>query len=170
MTRKQGSEEGARKEERKMLENNVCGTISVLARRNFSGTQISRSVTVTEKAGEDMADCRNRAAAYDKDGNVILAQDGKKPVLGIALIEAGGNDISGAESGRVRAGDDVDIQIKDTGYILAGAEIAKGDEVTAGAGGLGVPAASGDYVLGTAMGASKKYGFCRIQVTKYQKA
>ena len=57
--------------------------------RNFNGVQINQSVTVVEKAGADMEDCRNRAMVYDSDGNVVLAEDGTKPFVGIALIEAG---------------------------------------------------------------------------------
>ena len=97
-----------------------------MANRNFNGVQINQSVTIVEQAGAEIADARNRILAYDKDGNVVLAADGSAVLVGIALIEAGINDISGVESGKVNAGDDVDIQIKDIGYILAGGDIAKG--------------------------------------------
>ena len=106
---------------------------------------------------------------YDSDGNVVLAEDGTKPFVGIALIEAGMNDISGKESGKVEKGSDVDIQIKDIGYLLSGAEIAKGTEVTAGTGGLAAAAASGDYVTGIALDSAEKDDYCRIQIVKYQK-
>lgn len=137
--------------------------------RNFNGVQINQSATVVEMAGAEIADCRNRAMVYDGDGNVILATDGTKPILGIALIESGWNDISGSKSGSVAAGDDVDIQIKDIGYILAGAEISKGAEVTSGANGLAAAASSGDYVLGIAMDAVDREEYCRVQIAKYQK-
>lgn len=127
-----------------------------MANRNFNGTQINQSATITEKAGTDMEDCRNRIMIYDSDGNVTLATDGTKPIVGIALIESGLNDISGKDSGKVGTGDDVDIQIKDIGYVLAGGAIAKGAEVTAGEGGLAVTAASGDYVAGIALAGVKK--------------
>lgn len=140
-----------------------------MANRNFNGTQINQSVTVTVPAGADIADCRNRAMAYDDSGSVVLAVDGKKPIVGIALIEAGLNDISGADSGKVAKGEDVDIQIKDIGFILAGAEIAIGTEVTAGADGLAAVAASGDYVVGLALQAAEKDDYCCIQIAKYQK-
>lgn len=140
-----------------------------MANRNFNGVQINQSVTIVEKAGVEIADCRNRAMVYDDSGNVILATDGTKPIVGIALIEAGWNDISGVNSGKVAADEDVDIQIKDIGYILAGAEITKGAEVTAGADGLAAAAASGDYVVGIALDAAEEGDYCRIQITKYQK-
>lgn len=140
-----------------------------MARRNFSGVQINQSVTIVETAGATMEDCRNRIMAYDENGDVVLASSGEVIPVGIALIEAGTNDISGVKSGKVDAGDDVDIQIKDIGYVLAGVEIGKGKEVTAMEGGLATAAADGDYVIGIALDAAEKDGYCRIQISKYQK-
>lgn len=79
------------------------------------------------------------------------------------------NDISGVESGKVNIGDDVDIQIKDIGYILAGGDIAKGDEVTA-SNGLAVKAESGSHIVGIALSSVTKDEYCRVQISKYQKA
>ena len=140
-----------------------------MANRNFNGVQINQSVTIVEQAGVEIPDVRNRIMTYDKDGNVVLAADGSAVLVGIALIESGVNDISGAESGKVNVGDDVDIQIKDIGYILAGGDIAKGDEVTASSG-LAVKAESSNYVVGIALSAVAKDEYCRVQITKYQKA
>lgn len=140
-----------------------------MSNRNFNGVQINQSVTIVEQAGAEIADVRNRIMAYDGDGNVVLAVDGSVVPVGIALIESGVNDISGVESGKVNDGDDVDIQIKDIGYILAGGEIAKGNEVTASSG-LAVKAESGNYVVGIALSAVAKDEYCRVQITKYQKA
>lgn len=137
--------------------------------RNFNGVQINQSVTIVEQAGADIADARNRIMAYDKDGNVVLAADGSTVLVGIALIEAGTHDISGVESGKVNAGDDVDIQIKDIGYILAGGDIAKGEEVTA-SNGLAIKAEAGNYVVGIALSAVKENEYCRVQIAKYQKS
>lgn len=139
-----------------------------MANRNFNGVQINQSVTIVEKAGADIEDVRNRIMAYDKDGNVVLAADGSGVLVGVALIEAGINDISGVESGKVSVGDDVDIQIKDVGYVLAGGDIAKGDEVTASSG-LAVKAEAGNYVVGISLSAVAKDEYCRMQITKYQK-
>ena len=139
-----------------------------MANRNFNGVQINQSVTIVEQAGAEIADARNRILAYDKDGNVVLAADGSAVLVGIALIGAGINDISGVESGKVNAGDDVDIQIKDIGYVIAGAAITKGAEVMA-ADGLAVPATAGNYVVGIALSAAAKDDYCRVQITKYQK-
>lgn len=138
-----------------------------MANRNINGVQINQSVTIVEQAGADIADVRNRIMAYDEDGNVILAADGSAVPVGIALIETGINDISGSESGKVVTGDDIDIQIKDIGYVLAGGAIAKGDEVTA-AGGLAVKAEAGNYVVGIALSAAEKDSYCRVQISKYK--
>ncbi|MCM1104907.1 MAG: hypothetical protein NC409_12475 [Clostridium sp.] len=135
--------------------------------RNFNGTQINQSATIVECAGAKIEDVRNLIMAYNADGNVILAADGTKPLIGIALIEAGMNDITGKESGLVETGDDVDIQIKDIGYVLAGGDIAKGDEITASTG-LAVKAVEGNYVLGIALSTAAKDEYCRVQIAKYK--
>lgn len=78
--------------------------------KNFNGTQINSSVTIAEKAGAAINDGRNRIFKYDENGDVVLATAGTDIPVGIALIEAGYNDISGAESGKLAKGDQVDIR------------------------------------------------------------
>lgn len=97
-----------------------------MAKRNFNGSQINQSVTIAEQAGAAIDDVRNLILKYDENGDVVVATDGTAPIVGIAIIEAGYNDISGAESGKVAKGDQVDVQIKDIGYILAGGAIKEG--------------------------------------------
>ena len=94
----------------------------------------------------------------------MLATAGTDIPLGVAIIEAGCNDISGVESGKVVKGDDVDILVKDIGFVLSGATITKGQEITAGA------AKDGEYVLGVALSSVEANEYCRIQITKYHKA
>ena len=130
--------------------------------RNINGAQINQSVTIVEKAGIDIEDCRNRLLVYDENGDVVLATDGKKPIVGVALIEAGANDISGV---------DIDIQIKDIGYAIASEAIEKGSEITATTNGLAKKAAAGDYVIGIALNAATAADdYIRVQVAKYQKS
>ena len=138
--------------------------------KNFNGVQINGTPTITEKAGAAITDCRNRILKYDSNGDVVLAAAGTDIPLGIAIIEAGCNDITGAESGKVSIGDDVDIQVKDIGYVMAGVAITKGQEIAAGANGLAAVAAAGNYVLGIALSNAKANEYCRIQIAKYQKA
>ena len=106
----------------------------------------------------------------DEDGNVVIAANGTAPLLGLSIIEGGYNDISGAESGKVKKGDDLEIQIKDIGYAIASAEIKKGQEVTATTGGKAAVAKAGEYVIGVALNSVSAGGYSRIQIAKYQKA
>ena len=141
-----------------------------MARRNYNGVQINQSVTIVGQAGGAIEDVRNRIVKFDENGNVVLATAGTDIPVGIALIEDGYNDITGETSGKVASGDDVNIQIKDMGVVLAGAAIKKGQEVTAGANGLAAVAASGNYVLGFALEAAAENEYLHIQIAKFQKA
>lgn len=141
-----------------------------MANKNYNGVQINPSPTIVEKAGAAIEDVRNRIMKYDAEGNVVLATAGTDIPVGIAIIEAGYNDISGVESGKVVVGDEVDILIKEMGVVLAGAKITKGQEVAAGANGLAAVAAAGDYVLGIALDSVEADEFLTIQLVKYQKA
>lgn len=140
-----------------------------MAKRNYNGVQINPSPTIVEKAGAVIEDVRNRIMKYDANGDVVLATAGTDLPIGIAIIEAGYNDISGVESGKVAVGDDVDILVKEMGVVLAGAEIKKGQEVAAGANGLAAVAVAGDYVLGIALDNVKADEYLTIQLAKYQK-
>lgn len=138
--------------------------------KNFNGTQINQSPTISEKAGADVADIRNLILKYDTDGNVVVAADGTAPLLGVSIIEGGCNDISGVEAGKVNKGENVDILIKDIGFVIASAEIKKGQEVTATTGGKAAVATAGDYVIGVALNNVSAGGYSRLQLSKYQKA
>lgn len=137
--------------------------------KNYNGVQINRTVTLVEKAGAAIEDVRNRIMKYDDKGNVVLATAGTDLPVGIAIIEAGINDISGVESGKVAVGDDVDILIRYNGVVLAGATIKKGQEVAAGADGLAAVAADGDYVVGIALDNAEADEYLPIQLAKYKK-
>ena len=133
--------------------------------KNFNGTQINQSPTISEKAGADVTDIRNLILKYDTDGNVVVAADGTAPLLGVSIIEGGCNDISGEEAGNVKKGEDVDILIKDIGFVIASAEIKKGQEVTATTGGKAAVAAAGDYVIGVALNNVSAGGYSRLQLS-----
>ena len=141
-----------------------------MAKKNYNGVQINPSPTIVEKAGAEIADVRNRIVKYDENGDVVLAVAGTDIPVGIAIIEAGYNDISGIESGKVAIGDDVDIVIKEMSVVLAGGTIKKGQEVAAGADGLAVAAAGGDYVLGFALADAEAEEFVPVQIAKFQKS
>lgn len=142
--------------------------IGKLPERTDDTRELSQT-TVSEVAGATVEDCRNKIFVYDENGKAILATGGTKPFIGVALIEAGINDMFGEVSGKVEAGDDIDIQIKDIGSVIAGEAISKGDEITAGADGTAAKAKAGDYVLGIALSKVAKDGYARVQISKYQK-
>lgn len=137
--------------------------------KNYNGVQINQSVTIVEKAGADIVDVRNRIMKYDENGFVVLAAAGTDMPVGVAIIEAGYNDITGIESGKVKAGNDIDIVIKDMTVVLAGASIKKGQEVTAGADGKAAVAGGGNYVLGVALDNAEADEYLPVQITKYYK-
>ena len=140
-----------------------------MARKNYHGVQINQSPTIVEKAGAVIDDVRNLIMKYDSNGNVVLATAGTDIPVGIALIDAGVNDISGKDSGNVNAGDDIAIQIKDIGVVLAGGAIKRGQEVAAGANGKAAVASTGNYVLGIALDNAAEGEYLNIQIAKYQK-
>lgn len=140
-----------------------------MGRRNFHGLQINSTPTIVRKAGAAIDDVRNLIMKYDENGDFVLASAGTDIPVGVAIIEAGYNDITGVESGKVPKGEDVTVQIKDIGYVIAGAEIKEGQEVTCGAGGKAAVASEGNYVLGIALNSVSAGGYCEIQITKYKK-
>ena len=138
-------------------------------KRNYRGAQFNQSISIAELAGAAIEDVRNLIMKYNGNGDVVLATAGTDIPLGVATIESGINDITGQNSGKVEVGDQVDILIKDRVVVLAGASIKKGQEVAAGAGGKAVVAASGNYVLGFALGNAADGEYLEVQISKYQK-
>lgn len=139
-----------------------------MAKKNYNFVHINQSATIVEQAGAAIEDCRNRIMKYDDNGNVVLATAGTDIPLGICLIESGCNDITGANSGKVAVGDDVDMLIKDIGYVLAGATIKKGQPIAAGAEGKAAVAAEGNYVIGIAMDNAEADEYLPVQIVKFK--
>ena len=138
-------------------------------KRNYRGAQFNQSISIAELAGAAIEDVRNLIMKYDDNGNVVPATAGTDIPVGVAIIEAGYNDITGQTSGKVEVGDQVDILIKDRVVVLAGAAIKKGQEVAAGANGLAAVAEAGNYVLGIALRNAEAGEYLEIQIAKYQK-
>lgn len=139
-----------------------------MAKRNFNGVQFSTAPTIVEEAGAAIQDVRNRVVAYDENGKVILAADATTYPIGVALIEAGTNDVSGNESGAVAVGDDVDILVHGICYAIANGAIAKGAAVSAAANGTVATATTG-FVLGVAMSAATKAGdYVKVKINQYK--
>lgn len=138
-------------------------------KRNFHGGMINATQTIVRPVAAEIEDARCIMMAYDDNANFIVASDPAKPIVGIAILEAGINDISGVEAGKVPAGEDLTVQIKDIGYVVAGAEIKEGQEVTTDANGMATVATTGNYVLGMALNSVSAGGMCEVQIMKYQK-
>lgn len=138
--------------------------------KNYNGVQINKSSTIVELAGADIEDVRNRIVKFDDNGMLVLATAGTDIPVGVAIIEAGYNDITGVESGTVKAGEEVSVVVKDMTVVLSGTTIKKGQEIAAGADGLAAVAASGDYVLGFALDNAEANEYVNIQLAKYQKS
>lgn len=130
----------------------------------YTANQINESATIVGKAGATMTtptDVRCKAVKFDANGDIVLAGAGEVCV-GIAIIT---NDET------VKAGEDIDIQVKEMGVAIAGAEIKAGAELAAGADGKLVTASAGQFVVATALESAAAAGkFIRVQISKYAKA
>lgn len=135
----------------------------------YMGTGIVDSQTVTFKAAAAVDDVRGRAIALDANGKAVLASDPSKPIIGIAVLCAGADNTLDGKDGAINIGDDVDIQVKDMGYGVAGAAITAGTELTTNASGMLVPAAAGNFIVATALNTVVKSGRVFLQITKYMK-
>lgn len=125
----------------------------------YIGTTINQSPVITLKASTELTDIQGKAVAVS-DGKVTLPEAGAN-AIGITLFT---NDTT------VKAGADVQIQIKDIGKIVAAEAIAVGDEVSVDATGKAVKAATGKFIIGTALtaaeGVSAAGTIIQIQITK----
>ena len=91
-------------------------------------------------------------AAADMDAPALLAVkidgDGKFAVPAAGAFCIG---IVLATTGSLKAGDELDVQIKDIGYWIAGGTVAKGALLKTDAAGKAVTAAAGDVVCAVAL-------------------
>ena len=128
----------------------------------YTATQINESATIVGKSGiADPTDVRCKAVKFDENGNIALAGAGEA-AIGIAIIT---NDEI------VKTGEDIDIQVKEMGLAIAGAEIKAGAELAADADGKLQTATSGQFVIATALEAAAAADkFIKVQITKYAKA
>lgn len=125
----------------------------------YLATSINESPVIVDKAGADIADVRGRAVKFDENGCIALCAAGEA-ALGVGIMT---NDTD------IKAGADVDVQIKDIGMVYAGAEIKKGAELAAGADGVMVPAESG-FVCAIALEAAAAAGvYVKARLVSYKK-
>lgn len=82
--------------------------------------------------------------------------------------QLGNKNAVGNRGGPLKPGDK--IAEKHGAFVIASAEIKKGQEVTATTGGKAAVATAGDYVIGVALNNVSAGGYSRLQLSKYQKA
>jgi hypothetical protein len=128
----------------------------------YVNTGISTASTIIEKVGAEVAtavDMRGKAVKYDTSGNVVLASTAGESVMGIALLTI---------DEEVKAGSEIDIQIRDNGYAVVGAAVKKGDPLAVDTNGKLVKATDGQFVIATALEAAASEGIIiRVAITKY---
>lgn len=131
----------------------------------YVNASINNASTIVEQVAStvtEAVDMRGKAVKYDENGGILLADTAGETVMGIALIT---NDEA------VKAGIDVDIQIRDNGMAMVGDAVAKGDPLAVDANGKLVKAASGQFVIATALEAAQAADiYIRIAITKYTAA
>jgi predicted RNA-binding protein with TRAM domain len=120
----------------------------ILEGKSYLNAFINDSATIAEKAGADIAAPAHKAAAYDANGNVVIAASGE---TAIGLILSDSPD-------PIKEGFDVNILIKHIGLGEAGAAVAKGSFVTVNGSGQIIPAASGSFVFGRAFTSAASAG------------
>ena len=127
-----------------------------MSERTVLGTSINPTPTITLEAGADLTKMRYRALAVN--GGKLVAPTAGANVIGIAI---------GETDETVKAGEDVDVQIKDIGKWEAGETIAIGDELATDASGKAVKAKTGNFIVGVAVSAASAAGtLVKVQVAK----
>ena len=129
--------------------------------KTYLYASINNSPTVSLKAGAEIDDVRFKAVKYDAEGKAVLASTAGEVFLGIAL------PTTGDAVGKVKKGDDLDIQIKDMGMAVAGGAVAAGDPLAVNANAQLVKASAGNFIIGYALEAATQAGdIITIQVAK----
>ena len=121
----------------------------------YHGTGINDSATIVAKAAADIQGGAFLAAMLTKNG-VAVAKAGEAAV-GIMI----------PETDSPKAGEDVNIQVKDIGLAMVGAAVEPGDLLASDASGKLVKAASGNFILATALAAATAAGqVISVQIIK----
>lgn len=128
--------------------------------RVYTNTQINPSPTCVGEAGADIEDVRLKGVKYDENGKIVLADTAGEVIAGVAII----TNIVG-----IKAGQDVDFQIKDIGAVLAGGEIKAGAELAVDASGTFVTASEGQFVAAIAVEPGKTGQVVRARMVQYMK-
>lgn len=133
--------------------------------REFTVADVHDSPTVELVAADEIEDVRGLAIKYDGEGKAVVASTKGEAVYGIAIISNGRPKEECY--GYVKAGDGISVQRRGTGSALAGGEFAIGDELTADESGKLIKAEAGNFIIGTAVEASKaEDSVVRVDISK----
>lgn len=108
--------------------------------KTYFGTTINPSATIVRPAKANIDGAQGIALALSKDGVAVPAKGAN--VIGLSLFT--NDDV-------IKAGEDVDIQVKDIGKWIAAAAIAEGAELATDATGKAVVASAGDFIVAIAL-------------------
>ncbi len=129
--------------------------------KQFFGTSINLSATVSGVAASEITDVRGKAIKFDAEGKLVVASTAGENILGIALLT------SGDPEGKVLASESFEVQVKDIGIALAGEAIEAGAPLTVNASGKLIKAATnGQFVVGYALNSIDGEGYVHVQIAK----
>lgn len=115
---------------------------------SYLGTTINDSPIYVGKNAADLEGKAFHAVKFDSNGEIALCSTEGEAVLGLLP----------AEAGTKAAGDDIAVQIKDIGLMVASGAIAAGAEVMTDANGKAKTATAGNFIIGYALKAATAAG------------
>lgn len=117
----------------------------------FIGTSISESPTIVFPTGAELTNAGGRFVKVT-DGGVTLCGTGE-PAIGLLLLQT--PDV-------VAKGENITVQIKERGQVIAGGTFVAGDYLASDADGKAVKATTDAYVLGVALEDASVDGIAEI--------
>lgn len=129
--------------------------------KQYMTNAINSSPTIAVPAAADMTDIGGKAVKFDASGNCVLCNTAGERVLGVVTID---NDVE------IKKGEQVSIQIKDMGVVVAGDAVAVGAELAVKNDGTFITATAGQYVKAIAKEAAAAAGdVIRVIIVDYIK-
>ena len=129
--------------------------------KQYLNAFMNNSATIRGVLKEALTDAPHKVVAFDEDGTLKVAEEGKVAV-GLILSDAPADD-----SGSTPAGAEIDVLIKDIGLGIAGEAIKAGDLLTAGSDGKLKKSAESNFIFGMAMTSAEADGeLVQVQITK----
>ena len=113
---------------------------------SYFGASINEQPVISEKIGAVIENGAGKGVKYS-GGNVVLAGAGEA-ICGVLIMQT---------PEKVEAGDDVTVQYKDIGYVMAGGSFVKGDALATDASGKFVKATGKAYARALEDGAAGQY-------------